>query len=136
MLVLAGGGVLIYPLTQLFLRLMKRPASLPKGHTMNALGMQVAFAFTLNFPLVFAATVYHRNWFYPTFMIAIGAHYLPFVFMYWMWQFAVLAGVLVGSGVLVGLYLPGVFSLAGWVTAAMLLMFALVAVASRFRRQN
>ncbi|HEY6384961.1 MAG TPA: hypothetical protein VIX91_04690 [Candidatus Acidoferrum sp.] len=49
---LVAGGFFIFPLTQLLLRLMGRPASLPTGHPMNALGMQIAFTLPLNLPLV------------------------------------------------------------------------------------
>src|ERR1017187_4231669 len=125
-LVLVVGGTFIFPLTQLLLRFMRRPASLPKGHPMNALARQVAFTLPLNFPLVFAATVHHRYWFYPAFMIAVGAHYLPFMFLYGMWQFGALAAVLVGLGVVIGMYLPTVFSLGGWLIAATLLVFAII----------
>jgi hypothetical protein len=126
MWVLVVGGIFIFPLTQLLLRLMGRPASLPKGHPMNALGMQLAFVLPLNLPLAFAATAHRRDWFYPAFMIAVGSHYLPFIFMYGMWQFGVLAALLVGSGLIIGLYLPTVFNLGAWLTAFMLLIFAFV----------
>jgi hypothetical protein len=120
------GGVFIYPLTQLLLRLMRRPASLPKGHPMNALGMQTAFMIPLCLPLVGATTAFRLNWFYPACMIVVGAHYLPFIFMYGMPQFGVLAALLIGVGVAIGLYLPSVFSLGAWFTAAALLLFAFV----------
>jgi hypothetical protein len=47
MIALVVGGMFIFPLTQLLLRLMGRPASLPKGHPMNALAMQIAFMLPL-----------------------------------------------------------------------------------------
>src|ERR1700692_3987554 len=37
-LVLVVGGIFIFPLTQLLLRLMGRPSSLPRRHPMNGLG--------------------------------------------------------------------------------------------------
>jgi hypothetical protein len=126
MAVLVGVGMFIFPMTQMVLRLMGRPASLPKGHPMNALGMQVAFVLPLHFPLVYAATLYRQNWFYPSLMIAVGAHYLPFIYMYGMWQYGVLAAVLVGAGVGIGMYVPAMFSVGGWVGAVALLAFALV----------
>lgn len=126
MAVLCVLGFFIFPMTQLLLRLMGRPASLPKGHPMNALGMQVAFVLPLNLPLAFAATAYRENWFYPAVMIALGSHYLPFIFMYGMWQFGVLAALLIGSGLAIGMYLPSMFSLGGWLAAVMLLVFAFV----------
>ncbi|MDQ2890907.1 MAG: hypothetical protein M3R65_10225 [Gemmatimonadota bacterium] len=125
-IVLFVGGAFIFPLTQLLLRLSGRQSSLPKGHPMNALAMQIAFTLPLNFPLIIAATAYRQTWFYPAFMIALGAHYLPFVFLYGMWQFAALAGLLVCSGLIIGLYVPTVFGVGGWVTAAVLLLFAFV----------
>jgi hypothetical protein len=124
--VLVVGGVFIFPLTQLVLRLMGRPASLPKEHPLNQLAMQVAFTLPLNLPLVAAATAYRLNWFYPAFMIALGTHYLPFIFLYGMWQFGALAAVLLGGGIVIGLYLSSFFSLGGWYTAMVLLIFAFV----------
>lgn len=124
--VLVAGGVFIFPLTQPLLRLMGRPASLGSDHSMNQLAMQVAFTLPLNLPLVAAATAYRLVWFYPAFMIAPGTHYLPFIFLYGMWQFGVLAAVLWGAGVVLGLYGPPLFSLGGWFTALALLVFAFV----------
>lgn len=87
---------------------------------------QVAFTLPLNLLLVAAATMYRLNWFYPAFMIALGTHYLPFVFLYGMWQFGVLAAVLVGAGLTIGLYLQDSFSPGGWFTAVVLLLFAFI----------
>jgi len=124
--VLVVAGIFIFPLTQLLLRSMGQPASLPKGHPMNALATQVAFVLPLNLPIVFAATAYRQNWFYPAFMVALGTHYLPFIFLYGMWQFGVLAALLIGSGLVIGRYLSSIFRLGGWLTALMLFVFALV----------
>lgn len=124
--VLVVGGIFIFPLTLLLLRMMGRPAGLPKGHPMNSLGRQVAFILPLNLPLVAGATLYRLNWFYPALMIALGSHYLPFIFMYGMWEFGVLAASLIGAGAMIGLYVPHLFSLGGWFTAAALLVFAFV----------
>ena len=82
---------------------------------MNALAMQVAFVLPLSLPLVFAATAYRQNWFYPAFMIALGSHYLPFIFLYGMWQFGVLAALLIGSGLAIGMYLPSILQSGGLV---------------------
>jgi hypothetical protein len=122
-----AGGFFIFPLTLLLLRTMgRRPYWLPRGHPMNALGMQVAFTLPLNLPLVAAATLHQLTWFYPGVMILLGTHYLPFIFMYGMRQFGALAGILISAGLLIGLYNPSSFSLGGWVTAVTLLAFALL----------
>jgi hypothetical protein len=125
-LVLMLGGVFIFPLTQLILRLLGRPAGLPSQHPMNALAMQVAFIAPLSIPLVLTAALYNINWFFPAFMIAIGAHYLPFVFLYGMREFGVLAALLIGGGAAISLLLPHTFALGGWITSAILLAFAVV----------
>ena len=121
---LLAASFFTFPLTQLLLRFMGRPLSLPKGHPMNALGMQVAFTLPLNLPLVGAAALHRLNWFYPALMIVLGSHYLPFVFLYGMPQFGVLAAFLISAGVVIGLYVPSTFSLGGWLTAGALLAFA------------
>jgi hypothetical protein len=57
-------------------------------------------------------------------MIVLGAHYLPFVFMYGMWQFAGLCAILVVGGVVIAMYLPKPVSLGAWVTSGLLFAFA------------
>ncbi|MGH7495405.1 MAG: DUF7010 family protein [bacterium] len=123
---LVFGGFFIFPLTQLLLRIMGRRSALDPGNPMRQLAMQVAFTLPLNLLLVAAATVHRLNWFYPAFMIALGAHYLPFMFLYGMWQFGALAAVLVGAGLTIGLYLRDTFVLGGWFTAFALLLFAFI----------
>jgi len=119
------GGFFIFPLTQLLLRAMGGPSSLPKGHPMTALGMQIAFIVPFNLPLVGAAAIHHLSWFYPACMIVVGTHYLPFIFLYGMRQFGALAGILISAGLVIGLYLPSSsFSFGGWLTAVTLLAFA------------
>jgi len=49
------GGVLIFPLTTLVIRVAGRPASLPRGHPMAALAMQVATAVPIGFVVVVVA---------------------------------------------------------------------------------
>jgi hypothetical protein len=125
-IVLMLGGFFIFPLTQLLLRSMGHAHALPAGHPMNSLGMQVAFTLPLTLPLVLGIAALRPAWFYPAFMIALGAHYLPFVFLYGMWQFAGLCATLVAGGVAIAMYLPKPESAGAWVTAALLLAFAFI----------
>jgi hypothetical protein len=125
-LLLVGGGTFIYPLTQLLLRGMGRRASLDKANPMSGLAMQVAFTIPLSLPLVGAATLHHMGWFYPATLIVVGAHYLPFVFLYGMWTFALLAGLMITGGVWIGMTMPGALSLGGWYGGVLLLVFAAV----------
>ena len=119
-------GFFIFPLTQLLLRGMGHAYKLPKGHPMNGLGIQVAFTLPMTLPLVIGIAALHSAWFYPALMIVLGAHYLPFIFMYGMWQFGVLSATLIGSGMAIAMYVPKPVSLGAWVTAAVLFAFAWV----------
>jgi hypothetical protein len=114
----------IFPLTLLVLRLMGRRAFSPRD-PLNGLAMQIAFIVPLCLPVAGAAALHHINWFYPAVMIVLGAHYLPFTFLYGMRQFLALGALLITAGLLIGLYLPRTFTLGGWLTAALLLVFAL-----------
>ena len=51
---------------------------------MNALAIQIAFTLPLTLPVVIGIAALRPAWFYPAFMITLGAHYLPFVFLYGM----------------------------------------------------
>ncbi len=86
--------------------------------------MQVALVLPFSMLLLLPVTLYQLNWFYPALMILLGAHYLPFVFLYGMRMFAVLAAALLGGGILIAMYLSSSFSVGAWYTALMLLTFA------------
>ena len=126
--VLIIAGFFIFPLTQLVLKLMGQCGSLEKGHPMNGLAMQTAFIVPLTIPVILAAASYDQAWFYPAFMIIVGAHYLPFTFLYGMKHFLVLGGILVLAGFLAGLYLPTTLPLAtgAWFTGVVLCVFAVI----------
>lgn len=124
--VLAAGGAFIFPLTQLLLRAMGRRASLDPANPLGGLAMQVAFTIPLSLPLIGAATLHQLGWFYPAFLIVVGAHYLPFVFLYGMWTFGLLAGLMIVGGTWIGLRMPGALSPGGWYGAVLILAFAVI----------
>ena len=126
MLALWVGGSAIFPLTTLALRLSRRPVALPPGHPMASLAMQIAFTVPIGLLLALAMAQYQPQWFFPASMLIVGAHYLPFAFLYGMRLFIWLAAVLVVCGLAIALWLPGWFSTGGWVTGIILLVFALL----------
>jgi len=126
MAVLFFGSMAIFPFTQGTLQLMGYPAKVSPENELWGLGSQIAFTVPINFLLVGAVTLYHENWFFPAAMIVVGAHYLPFVTLYGMKIFAILAAVLVLAGTGLAFYGPDIFSLGGWFTAAVLILFAFV----------
>lgn len=127
---LVAGGFFIFPATTLLVGLSgpKRPIS--PQNALPQLGMQVAFVLPLSMPLLLPVGLLEINWFYPAMMVLLGAHYLPFVFLYGMRMFAVLAGVLVVAGVMIAMYASRSFAAGAWVTGAVLLLFAFVGRAS------
>ncbi len=122
--VLFLGGTLIFPLTWLTIRLTGRPASLPTGHPMAALAMQIAFTVPIGLVVVVAMLAGRGELFFLASMVIVGAHYLPFVFLYGMRMFAYLSFALVVPGVLLLLWVPAPVALGGWSTGAVLAIFA------------
>jgi hypothetical protein len=106
------------------LRLTGGPASHTKGNPLSKLGMQIAFTLPMTMLLLVPVTEFHLNLFYPALLILLGAHYLPFVFLYGMRMFIPLCAVLVSSGIVIALYVPQTFSLGAWVGGLTLLVFA------------
>jgi hypothetical protein len=125
-LALVFGGMLIYPLTQILLRASGRSASLAPDNPFRELAIEIAFLVPLLLPLVGAATLHNTAWFYPAMMIVVGAHYLPFSFLYGMRQFIPLSGLLLVGGVLIGLCAPGMAVCGGWLAGILLILFAFI----------
>jgi hypothetical protein len=118
------GGFFIYPLTLLSLRASGRSAALASGNPLGQLGMQVAIGGAIPMLLLVPVAQLRLTLFFPALMIIIGAHYLPFVFLYGMRAFLPLCAALTGAGVLLALYAPHSFSLGAWVGGAILFVFA------------
>jgi len=76
----------------------EQSSAFEQRNALRWLGMQVAFVLPLSMPLLLPVTRYSIGLFYPAMMILLGAHYLPFVFLYGMRVFAALAVFLLGGG--------------------------------------
>ena len=122
---LAGGGCFIFPLTQLLLRLSGRPASVRRENPLGQLGMLIAFTVPLSMLLLVPVCQFRLSLFYPALMVLVGAHCLPFTFLYGMRMFLPLAAILIGGGV-IAMYFPASFSLGGWVGGVTLFAFAVI----------
>ena len=123
-IMLVVGGFLIFPSTELLIRTIGERAPVSSTNALRSLGMQIAFVLPLSMPLLLPVGLYRLNWFYPAMMILLGAHYLPFGFLYGMRMFAVLAAFLVGGGTLTAMYFSASFSIGAWYTGTILLVFA------------
>jgi hypothetical protein len=122
------GGFLIFPFTELLTRVNRAPP-ISRMNELSALGMQIAFVLPTSMLLLFPVTRYSVYLFYPAMMILLGAHYIPFVFLYGMRIYAGLAALLAGGGVFVALTCGSQFSIGAWYTAAVLFLFSLLAKA-------
>jgi hypothetical protein len=123
---LVFGGFLIFPITELMARFNRAPA-LSKTNELKWLGMQVAFVLPVSMLLLFPVVHYSVYLFYPAMMVLLGAHYIPFVFLYGMRVYAGLAALLVCGGMFIPQYSRQQFSIGAWFTATVLLLFALLA---------
>ncbi|MDF2774912.1 MAG: putative rane protein [Geminicoccaceae bacterium] len=120
------GGFFIFPLTTLLLRLAGERSSLSPDNTLYQLGAQVALVLPLSMPLLLPVARYRLTLFFPALMVLVGAHYLPFVFLYGMRMFGVLTAALVAGGILIARFLPGSFGAGAWYGGVVLLVFAVV----------
>lgn len=121
------GGFFIFPVTELLLRLSGGTPPLSADNGLRQLGMQVAFVLPLSMLLLIPVGLLKLNWFFPALMILLGAHYLPFAFMYGMRIFMALGYLLVCAGVLLAMYGDTSFSAGAWFTGVVLLVFAFIA---------
>lgn len=132
-LLLVLAVALTFPLTLFILHIIGRPMGLPGWHPMNPLLFQIALTIPLSLLLIAPITLYNLNWFFPAFMFVLGMHYVLFIFLYGMWEFSVLAVLLMGGGVATALLLPDAFPPGGWFTGVVLVLFAVaVALPMRF----
>lgn len=84
------GGFFIFPITELLVRTVGNRMKLSTQNSLPQLGMQIAFTLPLSMTLLFPVCSHQLNLFYPALMILLGAHYLPFAFLYGLRMFAVL----------------------------------------------
>lgn len=124
MVTLIVGGVFIFPATTVLLKLSGHAGALRPGSPFGGLAMQVAFTVPLAVPLVLWAAQARQELFFPAMAIVVGAHYLPFAFLYGMREYLALAAILLGIGYWFGWASIGAFATAGWWVAGILLLFA------------
>jgi len=124
-LLLAIGGMFIHPVSLV----VSRMVGLPQVNEMNRLPILntwLALMIPLGLPLVYLVVSGGRTTlFYPAFSIIIGAHWLPFIYVYAMKSFAVLASLLVLIGIFFGFLYTDSFSACGFVSGGILLVFAI-----------
>jgi hypothetical protein len=125
-LALLLGGMVIFPLTQLVLKFSGRPSVLSRDNPLSRYSLHAVIAMGATFPLVYLAARCNLNWFYPAFMIIVGAHYVMFIHLYGMWQYGVLAAALIGGGIALVVPRSASFALGGWLAGAALVIYGVL----------
>jgi len=126
MLTLLVGGMFIHPVAVVCSRLLglTSPAD---SNRLSVLITWVALTIPLGLPLIFMATTAgHENIFFPAFAVLVGAHWLPFTYIYSMKSFIAIAIILVLTGILFGFVFVESFSACGFAAGGILLLFALI----------
>lgn len=126
MITLIAGGMFIHPIALGVSRLFKMPKP-DTGNDLPILNTWLALMIPLSLPLLFMAVAGGRtHLFYPGFAVMIGAHWLPFTYVYRMKSFAVFAGVFVATGIVFAFIVFPPFAVPGFVIGAELMVFAVV----------
>jgi hypothetical protein len=121
-----AGGFFIFPLTKLLITISGGRTSLSPENSLNQLGMQVAFSLPFTMLLLIPVATLRLNWFFPALMVLVGAHYLPFAFLYGMRMFMALGALLIFSGTAIAHFSAASFALGAWVGGATLFAFACI----------
>ena len=81
------------------LRLLGGPSSLPAGHPLSSLAFRTAIQVPLGLLVALALAAFDARLFFPAAMVVVGAHYLPFLFLYGMRSVPLLAVPMIALGV-------------------------------------
>lgn len=90
--VLLAGGFLIYPVTTIVSRALGNPGRASAANPLREASITIPIVGVLGIPVAGAAALVDIGWFYPAFMVIMGAHYLPFSHLYGMRMFVPLGG--------------------------------------------
>jgi hypothetical protein len=119
--VLVVGGFLIYPVTTLVSRLLGNPGSVASSNPLKEASVAIPLVGPLGIPLVGAAALHDVNWFFPAFMVLMGAHYLPFSHLYGMRLFIPLGAGMWFVGLTIGFWAPDLAVAGAFLTGVALL---------------
>ncbi|HKY46975.1 MAG TPA: hypothetical protein VJQ79_03225 [Acidimicrobiia bacterium] len=133
-IVLVIGGSLIYPVTTLVSRLLGNPGTVASTNPLKEASVAIPLVGPLGVPLAAAAALYDVAWFFPAFMVLMGAHYLPFAHLYGMRVFIPLGAGMWLAGLAIGMWAPGTAVLGAFLTGAALLAVGVKAAAD-YRRE-
>jgi len=98
MVALIFGGMLIFPVSIVFCKLIGVSGKHNKENPLAPLAMEGTFWMLLSIPIAVGAARYQLEWFFPAMLFVIGGRYLTFSTLYGNRVYWMLAGALVASG--------------------------------------
>jgi hypothetical protein len=111
-----------FPAGELVRKVFQQRNFITAGNKLDKLFMLSAFTIPCCYPIIYFACKTNINYFFPSFSILIGAHYLIFVYAYDRLVFLLLAIVMI-TVALVSVYLfPNVFSVCGYFVGVSILL--------------
>jgi hypothetical protein len=72
------GGMLIHPVSLLFIKAIGRSGKHSKGNPLGALALATTFWMILALPLAYGVSLLRIEWFFPAMLFIIGGRYLTF----------------------------------------------------------
>ncbi|MGH1471216.1 MAG: DUF7010 family protein [Cellvibrionaceae bacterium] len=104
MLSLFFGGMIIYPVSIVFCKLLGRSGKAHKGNFLATLAVQSTFPLVILFPLAYLVSLVNLEWFFPAMLLIIGCRYLLFVTIYGLNVYWIFGFLLILSGFILALY--------------------------------
>lgn len=92
------GGMLIFPISLVFCKLIGVSGKHNKANPLASLAFENTFWMLVSIPIAVGAAFYKLEWFFPAMMFVIGGRYLTFSTLYGRRIYWLLAGVLIVSG--------------------------------------
>lgn len=135
MIVLVVGGTLSPVGALMIQKLMRRPV-VGSDNPLIRLSVTSAFMIPLSYPVIAAATLANTSWFFPAFAVVVGAHFMPYAYIYQMHTYLALGGVLVIGASMIGYLQPDSFSPTGYFTGAVLVTCSMVLITTVKREIN
>jgi hypothetical protein len=119
------GGMLIFPLSIVFSKLVGRRGSHDAKNVLGKLAIETTIFMLVCFPLAYAASLAHIEWFYPAMLCIIGGRYFIFSTIYGLKTYWLLGGALL-VGALCLLLFKSEFYVGALMGALIELLFAFV----------
>lgn len=93
------GGMFIFPLSVVFSKLIGRSGVHESSNVLGKLALETTIFMLVCFPIAYAASISHVEWFYPAMMAIIGGRYFIFstlygLKIYWLLGSTLLCGAL------------------------------------------